>query len=138
VGKVWSFLVIFTDHTSDSSVVILLSSVVLSFASQFTYIFTFNPRLFIRRMNSSSLSLDLETNFQLRFSTLYASVLYFFFIVVVIVGFCGNAAVMVYIWTKNQAKTVTNLFIANLAIADMLVIFLVVIPTLLFNVYKCK
>lgn len=54
--------------------------------------------------------------------------------IVFIVGLVGNFLVCLAVYRNHTMRTVTNLFIVNLAIADFLVIFLCLPPTVLWDV----
>ena len=56
------------------------------------------------------------------------------YIVVFIVGLIGNFLVCFVVWRNNHMRTVTNLFIVNLSVADFLVILLCLPPTVLGDV----
>ena len=47
------------------------------------------------------------------------------YILTFIVGFAGNSLVCFSIWRNRSMRTITNIFIVNLSIADILVIILV-------------
>ena len=53
---------------------------------------------------------------------------------VFIVGIVGNSCVVLVILRTRSMRTVTNLFILNLAVADLLVIIFCIPPTLLSNI----
>lgn len=56
------------------------------------------------------------------------------FVVLFIVGLIGNFLVCYAVIKNSQMRTVTNLFIMNLAIADLMVILICLPPTLLVDV----
>ena len=56
------------------------------------------------------------------------------FVVLFIVGLVGNFLVCYAVIKNSQMRTVTNLFIMNLAIADLMVILICLPPTLLVDV----
>lgn len=60
------------------------------------------------------------------------------YIVVFLLGIVNNCLVISVIYRNNQLRTVTNYFIANLAVADILVCISVLPITLLNNVFKGK
>lgn len=73
-------------------------------------------------------------------------VLIFFHTVVFVVGLMGNILVCIAVYRNHTMRTVTNYFIVNLAVADFLVIFFCLPPTVIwdvtmtwfFGVYMCK
>lgn len=54
---------------------------------------------------------------------------------VLVVGLCGNVAVCLVILRSRNMRSTTNLFIANLAIADILVNLLCLPFTLIGNLF---
>jgi neuropeptide FF receptor 2 len=54
--------------------------------------------------------------------------------VVFVLSVVNNSAVLVVIRQTPQLRTVTNMFLANLAVADLIVTFLVLPVTLLSNI----
>lgn len=54
--------------------------------------------------------------------------------VVFVVGLVGNFLVCLAVYRNHTMRTVTNMFIVNLAIADFLVIFLCLPPTVLWDI----
>ena len=71
-----------------------------------------------------------------RQSTAMVVVLTFAYCVVFFLGIVNNSLVVSVIYRNRQMRTVTNYFIANLAIADILVCIIVVPITLLSNVFQ--
>lgn len=57
---------------------------------------------------------------------------------VLVVGLCGNVAVCLVIMRSRTMRSPTNLFIANLAIADILVNLLCLPFTLIGNLFPGK
>lgn len=55
-----------------------------------------------------------------------------------VIGIVGNIAVFIVVTKSPQMRTLTNQFIANLAVADLLVNILCVPFTLVSNVYPGK
>ena len=53
---------------------------------------------------------------------------------VFIVGLVGNALVCIAVYRNHSMRTVTNLFIVNLAVADFLVILICLPPTVIWDV----
>lgn len=56
------------------------------------------------------------------------------YVTIFIVGTVGNGMVVCVLVFRPQMKSVTNMFILNLAVADLLVIIFCVAPTLLTNI----
>jgi hypothetical protein len=54
--------------------------------------------------------------------------------VVFVVGLVGNALVCVAVYRNHSMRTVTNYFIVNLAVADFMVIFFCLPPTVVWDV----
>lgn len=57
------------------------------------------------------------------------------YVTVIVVGLLGNALVIHIVWRNASMHTVTNYFIVNLAVADVLVCLLVLPITLLTTVF---
>lgn len=53
---------------------------------------------------------------------------------VFVVGLVGNFLVCLAVYRNHTMRTVTNMFIVNLAIADFLVVFLCLPPTVLWDI----
>jgi hypothetical protein len=68
------------------------------------------------------------------FPTTYEWVLIVFHTVVFFVGLIGNALVCVAVYRNHSMRTVTNYFIVNLAVADFMVIFFCLPPTVVWDV----
>ena len=68
------------------------------------------------------------------FPTYFEWVLIALYIIAIIVGLSGNFLVCFAVWRNQQMRTVTNLFIVNLAVADFLVILICLPPTVLGDV----
>jgi len=51
-----------------------------------------------------------------------------------ILGITGNSMVCYAIWINNSMRTVTNIFIVNLAVADLVVILVCLTPTLIADI----
>ncbi len=60
------------------------------------------------------------------------------YILILIAGVIGNCMVILVVLLRPQMRTVTNIFIMNLAVADLFVILFCVGPTLLANVFLRK
>lgn len=66
----------------------------------------------------------------------YAVVLLAFaYAIVVALGLVNNLLVVIVVWTQPTLRTVTNFFLANLAVADVLVCIIVLPITLLDNIF---
>ena len=68
------------------------------------------------------------------FPTNYEWVLNCFYIATFIVGLVGNFLVSLAVWPNHSMRTVTNYFIANLSVADILVLLICLPPTVLDDV----
>ncbi|XP_057377173.1 orexin/Hypocretin receptor type 1-like isoform X2 [Daphnia carinata] len=68
------------------------------------------------------------------FPSVYEWILIGLHCVVFIVGLVGNFLVCLAVYRNHTMRTVTNMFIVNLAIADFLVIFLCLPPTVLWDI----
>jgi len=62
----------------------------------------------------------------------------FAYLFVFILGIIGNAFVVAVVYRSPRMRTPTNFFIVNLALADLLVLFIVLPATLIGNIYTCK
>jgi 7 transmembrane receptor (rhodopsin family) len=62
-------------------------------------------------------------------------VLAFAYAIVVALGLVNNILVVTVVWTQPALRTVTNFFLANLAVADILVCIIVLPITLLDNIF---
>ncbi len=60
------------------------------------------------------------------------------YMTILIAGVIGNSMVILVVLQRHQMRTVTNIFIMNLAVADLFVIVFCVGPTLLANVLQRK
>lgn len=68
------------------------------------------------------------------FPSVYEWILIGLHCLVFIVGLVGNFLVCLAVYRNHTMRTVTNMFIVNLAIADFLVIFLCLPPTVLWDI----
>jgi hypothetical protein len=68
------------------------------------------------------------------FPTIYEWVLIAFHTIVYFGGLIGNALVCVAVYRNHTMRTVTNYFIVNLAVADFMVIFFCLPPTVVWDV----
>lgn len=68
------------------------------------------------------------------FPTKYEWVLIGLYMIVFVVGVIGNFLVCFAVWRNQHMHTVTNLFIVNLAVADLMVILICLPPTVLGDV----
>ena len=70
---------------------------------------------------------------------LYMRVIYSVaYITIMIVAIVGNSMVVAVVYRNQSMHTVTNYFIVNLAIADIMVALICLPMTLLVNMYKGK
>lgn len=60
------------------------------------------------------------------------------YVIILIIGVVGNSLVVCVVLKSPRMRTVTNLFILNLAIADLLVVLFCLPPTLLSNILVRK
>lgn len=60
------------------------------------------------------------------------------YLIVFIVGLIGNSFVIAVVFRAPRMRTVTNYFIVNLALADILVICFCLPATLMSNIYVRK
>lgn len=74
----------------------------------------------------------------LKFSTVWTFIFTITYTAIFLYGFIGNFTVIWNICKNIQMRTVTNLFIFNLAVADLLVIVFCVPVTLAANIFKRK
>ena len=72
----------------------------------------------------------------LRQSLLMVVILSFAYLVVFFLSIVNNSLVVMVIYRNPQLRTITNIFIANLAVADILVSILVLPITLLGNLFE--
>lgn len=56
------------------------------------------------------------------------------YILTFIIGMTGNVLVCFAVWRNHQMRTVTNMFIVNLSVADLGIILICLPPTLLVDV----
>jgi hypothetical protein len=68
------------------------------------------------------------------FPTTYEWIMIALNAVVFVVGLVGNALVCVAVYRNHSMRTVTNYFIVNLAVADFMVIFFCLPPTVVWDV----
>nr|AKQ63076.1 allatotropin receptor 1 [Platynereis dumerilii] len=68
------------------------------------------------------------------FPSRFEWVLIVLYIQVFTIGLCGNLLVCFAVWRNQHMRTVTNYFIVNLAVADLLVIIICLPPTVLVDV----
>lgn len=74
----------------------------------------------------------------LRHSSTISIIFCVVYMMVFVVGLIGNLFVISVVFRVPRMRTVTNLFIANLAIADVLVIVFCVPATLMSNLFVRK
>lgn len=70
--------------------------------------------------DSCSASQDNESAW---FSVQFQATLHFMYITIFLIAVCGNGIVCFIVCTSTRMQTVTNYFIANLALSDMLMAF---------------
>lgn len=83
--------------------------------------------------NFSQLSVD-----NLKYSNFWTASFTIAYSLIFILGFVGNVIVISVISSKPQMRTVTNIFICNLAVADLLVVLFCVPVTLAANIFIRK
>lgn len=74
----------------------------------------------------------------LRYSNLGTALLIIAYTLIFLLGFVGNAAVIIVLYSKRKMRTVTNLFVLNSAVADLLVVLFCVPVTLMANIFIRK
>ena len=74
----------------------------------------------------------------LRQSLIMVVILSFAYVIVFFLSIVNNSLVVAVIYRNHQLRTITNIFIANLAVADILVSILVLPITLLGNLFEGK
>lgn len=60
------------------------------------------------------------------------------YLFILIVGLIGNFSVLIVVAKNPRLSTVTNLFICNLAAADLLVLIFCILPNLVSNIFVRK
>ncbi len=60
------------------------------------------------------------------------------YMLILVIGVIGNCMVILVVILRPRMRSVTNIFIMNLAVADLFVIVFCVCPTLLANLFKRK
>lgn len=68
------------------------------------------------------------------FPTTFEWVLVLLYLVVFVIGLVGNFLVCFVVWRNRQMRTVTNLFIVNLSVADFLVVLICLPPTVIVDI----
>lgn len=89
-------------------------------------------------MLDESFNDSMEYSQLLRHSSTISIIYCIAYLLVFGVGFVGNLFVISVVFRVPRMRTVTNLFIANLAIADILVIVFCVPATLMSNLFVRK
>lgn len=74
----------------------------------------------------------------LKYSKGWTATLATAYTIIFLLGFVGNVIVILVISLKPRMRTVTNLFILNLAVADLLVVLFCVPVTLVANIFIRK
>ena len=78
-------------------------------------------KILIARMNESSINLILDSTSQSYYrSYLERQIVASLFVIIGIVGFCGNSLVIIAVVLSRKLRTYTNAFVVNLAAADLL------------------
>ncbi|CAH2085154.1 unnamed protein product [Euphydryas editha] len=93
------------------------------------------------RMNITMNRSDLEAidnDFMYRHSGAMTAVYCVAYLLVFIVGLVGNCFVIAVVYRSPRMRTVTNFFIVNLAVADILVIVFCLPATLMSNIFVRK
>lgn len=93
---------------------------------------------FTRNFTTSPWNISQLSAEDLKYSNLWTSLLSLAYTIIFILGFVGNTIVIIVIYSKREMRTVTNLFIFNLAVADLLVVVFCVPVTLLANIFIRK
>ncbi len=73
-----------------------------------------------------------------RHSTEWTVILIVAYMLILVVGVIGNSMVILVVVLRPQMRTVTNMFIMNLAVADLFVIVFCAPATLLSNIFQRK
>lgn len=89
-------------------------------------------------LNETYWEIDEDFDFLYRHSVLMTVVYCIAYIIVFIVGLVGNSFVIAVVLRAPRMRTVTNYFIVNLAIADILVIVFCLPATLMSNIFVRK
>lgn len=90
-------------------------------------------------LSSFQLSLLLVKNFSCqKYSAGLTLTLILAYLFIFVFGLIGNSLVIFVVSWRPRMRTVTNIFILNLAVADLFVILFCVPPTLLANIYIRK
>lgn len=77
-------------------------------------------------------------NEMMRHSSTITLLLVVAYIIILLIGVVGNSLVVCVVLRSPRMRTVTNLFILNLAVADLLVVLFCLPPTLLSNILVRK
>ena len=87
-------------------------------------------------MNNSTISLTISSNstWELAHSYPVITLLSAFYVVIFFAGLLGNFAVITIVLRNHHMRSVTNIFICNLSVADLLVTVFVEPLTLLQNI----
>lgn len=95
--------------------------------------------------SDNSASTDDSVNFNqfnpekwLRYSSSVSLLYCLAYTIVFILGIVGNSAVVAVVFRSPRMRTVTNYFIVNLALADILVLLFCLPPTLLGHLFIRK
>lgn len=107
-----------------------------------------NSSLIVGQSNSMNSSKDIEGDFMdsfdwstdhlMRYSPGISSIYCIAYSIVFIMGIVGNSCVVAVVIRSPRMRTVTNYFIVNLALADILVLLFCLPATLLSNLFIRK
>ena len=93
---------------------------------------------FINSSDIRNLSIDQVPDRLYRHSMAMSAVYCIAYIFVFVVGLIGNSFVIAVVYRSPRMRTVTNFFIVNLAVADVLVIVFCLPATLMSNIFVRK
>lgn len=91
-----------------------------------------------RKNGTASWDFSLMNAHNLKYSKGWTAILATAYSIIFLLGFVGNVIVILVISLKPRMRTVTNLFILNLAVADLLVVLFCVPVTLVANIFIRK
>jgi hypothetical protein len=114
----------------------LLICVIFVFNFQFFFSFSSNFQSYDTFTNDTNDSIEFELFY--RHSTIMTAVYCIAYFIVFSVGLIGNSFVIAVVFRAPRMRTVTNFFIVNLAVADILVIVFCLPATLMSNIFVRK